>query len=189
MYLKINFNIENRILPYLCRIRRQKKTAIETKYQSLLLENREEITYVNGEATNADISEQSNGLISILHKGKSYTGILEKIDFANKEVTVSVDGQQFTTAIKEPIDMLLSNMGLDLKAMQKAEPVKAPMPGLVLKVLVTPGQEVNKGDALMILEAMKMENVIKSPATAVVKKVNAIKGQAVEKNTVLIEFA
>ena len=155
---------------------------------SFSVENREEITYVNGEATNADISEQSNGLISILHKGKSYTGILEKIDFANKEVTVSVDGQQFTTAIKEPIDMLLSNMGLDLKAMQKAEPVKAPMPGLVLKVLVTLGQEVNKGDALMILEAMKMENVLKATAAGVVKAIKVVERTAVEKGAILIEM-
>ncbi len=152
------------------------------------VEKREDITYVNGEATNADISELSNGLISVLHKGKSYTGILEKIDFTNKEVTVAVNGQQYVTAIKEPIDQLLSNMGLDLKAMLKAEPVKAPMPGLVLKMLVTPGQHVNKGDALMILEAMKMENVLKANAAGVVKAVKVAERTAVEKGAILIEM-
>jgi len=152
------------------------------------VENREDKTYVNGEANYADITEQSNGLISVLHKGKSYTAILEKLDLTNKEVTVSVDGQQYVCSIKEPIDLLLSNMGLDLKAMQKAEPVKAPMPGLVLKVLVTAGQQVNKGDALMILEAMKMENVLKATATGVVKTIKVAERTAVEKGSILIEM-
>ncbi len=155
---------------------------------SFSVEKKEEITFVNGQATNADISELPNGLISVLHKGKSYTGILEKIDFTNKEVTISVNGQLYLTTIKEPIDQLLSNMGLDLKAMQKAEPVKAPMPGLVLKMLVTPGQQVNKGDALMILEAMKMENVLKATTAGVVKAVKVAERTAVEKGTILIEM-
>lgn len=152
------------------------------------VENREDTTYVNGEANHVDITEQYNGLISVLHKGKSYTAILEKLDFTNKEVTVSVDGQQYVCGIKEPIDLLLSNMGLDLKAMQKAEPVKAPMPGLVLKVLVTAGQQVNKGDALMILEAMKMENVLKATAAGVVKTIKVAERTAVEKGAILIEM-
>lgn len=155
---------------------------------SFSVEKKEEIIFINGKAAHADISELSNGLISILHNGKSFTGILEKIDFANKEVTVAINGQQFTTTIKEPIDQLLSNMGLDMQAMKKAEPVKAPMPGLVLKVLVSQGQQVNKGDALMILEAMKMENVLKATGNSIVKSIKVAERTAVEKGAILIEM-
>ncbi|MBC7552646.1 MAG: biotin/lipoyl-binding protein [Taibaiella sp.] len=79
-------------------------------------------------------------------------------------------------------------MGLDLKAMQKAEPVKAPMPGMVLRVLVTAGQKVNKGDALIILEAMKMENLLKATVAGTVKTIKAVEKTAVEKGAVLLEM-
>ncbi len=143
---------------------------------------------VNDAAANCDISQQPNGLISVLLNNKSYTGIIEKIDRKAKEVTVRVNGQLYTTSIKEPIDLLLINMGMDLKANAKAEPVKAPMPGMVLKILVTPGQQVNKGDALIILEAMKMENLLKAAAAGTVKSIKAIEKTAVEKGAILIEM-
>jgi biotin carboxyl carrier protein len=143
---------------------------------------------LNDAAKSWDVSFLPNGLISILYNGKSYTGILEQIDRKAKEVTVRINGQIYKTAIKEPIDQLLSTMGLDLKAMQKAEPVKAPMPGLVLRVLVTPGQQINKGDGLLVLEAMKMENVLKAAGPATVKAIKVSERTAVEKGTVLIEL-
>jgi biotin carboxyl carrier protein len=79
-------------------------------------------------------------------------------------------------------------MGLDMSAMQKAEPIKAPMPGMVLKVLVTVGQQINKGDGLIVLEAMKMENILKATATATVKSIKATERTAVEKGAILIEL-
>ena len=143
---------------------------------------------LNDKTTDWDVSMQPNGLISVLHNGKSYTAIIEKADRKTKEVTMRINGQQYTTTIKEPIDQLLSNMGLDLKSMQKAEPVKAPMPGMILKILVAPGQQVNKGDGLIILEAMKMENLLKATATGTIKTIKAIERTAVEKGAVLIEM-
>lgn len=135
-----------------------------------------------------DVSWQPNGLISVLYNGRSYTAVIESTDLKNKEVTLKVDGQLFKTAIQEPIDQLLSNMGLDRKAMQKAEPIKAPMPGMVLKILVAPGQQINKGDGLVILEAMKMENILKATGPATVKAIKVAERTAVEKGTVLIEL-
>lgn len=149
--------------------------------------NGEGIT-LNDAAVSWDASVQHNGLVSVLYNGKSYTAIVEHINRDNKEVTLRINGRAYKTAIKEPIDMLLSNMGMDLKAMQKAEPVKAPMPGMVLKILVTPGQQISKGDGLVVLEAMKMENVLKATATATVKAIKVNERTAVEKGAVLIEL-
>lgn len=143
---------------------------------------------LNGIAVNLDIQPQPNGLISILYNNKSYTAIVDRIDNKNKELVVKINGQSYKIAIKEPIDQLLTSMGMDLKAMQKAEPVKAPMPGMILKILVEPGQQINKGDGLLILEAMKMENVIKATGPATVKTIKAVEKTAVEKGTVLIEL-
>jgi biotin carboxyl carrier protein len=99
-----------------------------------------------------------------------------------------VEGKTQTITLKEPIDQLLSQMGLDMKAMHKAESVKAPMPGLVLKVLVEAGQQIQKGDGLLVLEAMKMENIIKATGSATVKVIKVTERTAVEKGTVLIEL-
>lgn len=67
--------------------------------------------------------------------------------------------------------------------------LKAPMPGLVVRVTVTDGQLVQAGEGLIVLEAMKMENELRSPAAGTVAAIRVVPGQAVEKGQVLIEFA
>lgn len=66
--------------------------------------------------------------------------------------------------------------------------LKAPMPGLVLRVQVTPGQNVAAGTGVIVLEAMKMENELKAVGAGVVRAVRVSAGEAVEKGQVLIEF-
>jgi len=66
--------------------------------------------------------------------------------------------------------------------------LRAPMPGLVLRVQAEPGQAVGAGAGLVVLEAMKMENELKAAAAGVVKTVLVKPGQAVEKGQVLLEF-
>ena len=71
----------------------------------------------------------------------------------------------------------------------KVNELKAPMPGLVLEINVKPGDELQKGDRVLVLEAMKMENVIKAPADATVASIEVEKGKTVDKNQVMIRFA
>jgi pyruvate carboxylase subunit B len=66
--------------------------------------------------------------------------------------------------------------------------MKAPMPGLVVRVQVQAGEQVTAGTALVVLEAMKMENELKAAASGVVKSVRVAPGEAVEKGQILIEF-
>jgi biotin carboxyl carrier protein len=89
---------------------------------------------------------------------------------------------------KDQFDVLLDKLGLsDLNTVKVSE-IKAPMPGLVLKVFVAEGAEVKKGDSLFVLEAMKMENIIKSPADVIVKTVKIKPGDKVEKGQILMQF-
>ena len=69
------------------------------------------------------------------------------------------------------------------------KPVRAPMPGLVVRVEVNEGDHVKAGQGVVIIEAMKMENELKAEVTGVVKRVLAREGTAVEKGAVLVEFA
>ena len=68
------------------------------------------------------------------------------------------------------------------------KPVRAPMPGLVVKIEVAEGQSVVAGDGLVIVEAMKMENELRAETDATVKAVHVQAGEPVEKDQVLIEF-
>ena len=162
--------------------------AIVNEEQRFSIRKEEDQWFLNDKPVNLDIQAQPNGLLSIIYNGKSITALLEKVDKTAKELTLRIDGKTQVVAIKEPIDLLLSKMGFDLKAMQKAESVKAPMPGLVLKVLVEVGQQINKGDGLIVLEAMKMENILKATGTATVKAIKVAERTAVEKGAVLIEL-
>jgi pyruvate carboxylase subunit B len=74
------------------------------------------------------------------------------------------------------------------QARHSTEVLKAPMPGMVVRVQARVGESVAAGAGLVVLEAMKMENELKAAADGKVKMVRVSPGEAVEKGQVLIEF-
>ena len=66
--------------------------------------------------------------------------------------------------------------------------IKAPIPGVVIKINVQEGDSIAKGDPLLILEAMKMENIIKADCDCRVDKVLAAEGEAVQQDQELIQL-
>jgi len=66
--------------------------------------------------------------------------------------------------------------------------IKAPIPGLITRVLVTPGQEVAAGQSLVVLEAMKMENEIRAPRSGKILRVDVQPGQSVTLDAMLVEI-
>jgi pyruvate carboxylase subunit B len=67
-------------------------------------------------------------------------------------------------------------------------PIRAPMPGLVVRVAVEPGDEVAAGQGVVVVEAMKMENELRASVAGRVRAVHATAGQAVEKGAILVEL-
>lgn len=124
----------------------------------------------------------------MLYKGRSYNIDVVKLNAEEKSITLRINAVRYSLQLKDKYDELLHSLGLDDLADRKVNDIKAPMPGMVLKMLVNEGDAVKKGDGLLVLEAMKMENIIKSPADGVVKKISAVQGTAVEKNQLLIQF-
>jgi biotin carboxyl carrier protein len=143
-------------------------------------------TLANGPA--ADLVRVGPGRFSVLVGGKSFSVIVLKEDRENKTLRLRIGAHTCTARIEEEQDRLLQTLGANRSA-QKAGDLKAPMPGLVLSVLVKPGDRVKRNDPVLVLEAMKMENLIKAPADAEVKAVLAEKGRPVEKGQPLIQFA
>ena len=143
---------------------------------------------LNGDFYSLDIEKVDAQTWHILKDNTSYYVQWLERDEETKTYTLKVNGSLIVLEAKNEFDLLLEKMGMANVGIAKVSKLKAPMPGKVLDVLVTPGQEVVKGDGLVILEAMKMENVLKADDVGVVKSVNVSIGEAVEKNNVLIEF-
>ena len=74
-------------------------------------------------------------------------------------------------------------------AVAAGEPVKSPMPGNILKINVTQGQQVNEGDVIMVLEAMKMGNEIVATRSGTIAQIAVSKGAVVETGAVLAVIA
>ncbi len=135
-----------------------------------------------------DLVKESEHTFQILDKGKSYKASLIAVDFEHKEFTIKVNGRIYDLKLSDRFDQLVNKLGLEVSSSHKLKDVKAPMPGLVLNIAVSEGQEINIGDKLLILEAMKMENVIKSDGEGIVKAIHVNKGLAVDKGQLLIEM-
>lgn len=109
-----------------------------------------------------------------------------------------VDGRPYELVVDPNLHWMRSRYGLhqvevrDLEA-TVARPasgdgrIKAPIPGLITRVLVNPGELVELGQPLMVLEAMKMENEIRAPRTGRISQINVTPGQSVALGVVLAE--
>ncbi|MBK0382268.1 acetyl-CoA carboxylase biotin carboxyl carrier protein subunit [Pedobacter sp. SD-b] len=145
-----------------------------------------EIFNINGMDTDVDMVNLGNNRFHIIKNNRSFTAEVIAHHFTEKTFKIKVNNNIYDIEAKDQYDELLKDLGLENLNATKLKEIKAPMPGLVLKVLVNEGDEIRKGENLFVLEAMKMENMIKAPADLVVKKLNIKAGDKVEKNQVLV---
>jgi acetyl/propionyl-CoA carboxylase alpha subunit len=143
---------------------------------------------LNGSPLSWDFTRINDTTFHIIHNNKSYSAELIQLDKATKTIKLKINGGIHTVELKDRYDLLLEKMGINGAAAGKLNSVKAPMPGLIVKINVAAGDVVKQSDALLVLEAMKMENMIKASADATVSQVKVKKGDSVEKGQVLIEF-
>lgn len=107
---------------------------------------------------------------------------------AQGNIRVRLNGVEQSLQVVDGRAVLLERMGMTLVEDAGQDRVEAPMPGKVLSINVSVGDEVAEGDALLVLEAMKMENVIRAPRAGVLADIAPTAGQAVEKGALLVAY-
>ncbi|QCE42607.1 acetyl-CoA carboxylase biotin carboxyl carrier protein subunit [Psychroserpens sp. NJDZ02] len=135
-----------------------------------------------------DAVETKKDSFHLLENNKPFRVEVLASDFDNKSYQIKVNNNLYTVQIENQLDALIKALGFEVGASKIIDNIKAPMPGLILDIMVNPGDEVTVNTPLLILEAMKMENSIVSPRDGIIKSVTGTKGNTVDKGELLIEF-
>jgi len=137
---------------------------------------------VDGKPVPVSLEKVSQNLYSLFLDNRSYEVVI------SEGTVVSVDRQPVAVDVKDMRALLLEKYGAQSSASHQTQSLRAPMPGLVLRVSVKPGEAVQAGQSALVLEAMKMENDLRIAADGTVRQVHVSPGDAVAKNALLIDF-
>ena len=131
---------------------------------------------------------EDDRFFTLTFKGQTFHGELLENRTEENRIKLKINHRVFDVRKSGPLDELISSMGLDVPKVKKLKELQSPMPGRVVSIHVTIGQELQVGDEILSLEAMKMENSLKAEGIGKVKAILVENGQVVEKGVVLIEF-
>lgn len=126
--------------------------------------------------------------IILLNGNKKYKCEILKENSIDQSYVIKINGHISSIRLMKSVEKTIEKLGINKKSQQNINILKAPMPGLILKLMVKVGDQIKKGEALIILEAMKMENILSSPVDGTIKEIKVKPQQTVEKNNVLINF-
>ncbi|MBT8205608.1 MAG: acetyl-CoA carboxylase biotin carboxyl carrier protein subunit [Eudoraea sp.] len=135
-----------------------------------------------------DCIETAAASYHVLVNNQPYSAKVLQSDFNRKHYEIQINSNRYMVEISDRLDLLIDEMGFSLVSSMNISSIEAPMPGLILDINVSVGQEVNEDEALLVLEAMKMENIITAPRGGVIKAIHISKGNPVDKGQLLIEF-
>lgn len=154
----------------------------------LITVNKEELQCSTSDVDSLDSILVNENTLHVLDKNSAFDVEIIHSNFLNKTITLSINGNIYDVKLEDEYDQQIKKMGLLAVTTQKLNEVKAPMPGLIVDVLVEVGQEVIEGTPLLVLSAMKMENVILAQGEGIIKSVEVKKDDAVEKGQLIIEM-
>ncbi len=131
-------------------------------------------------------TRQENGRYLLRIGTKLYK--VDNVQYDQQEVTFTLNGHWCEVDIRNEQDLLLDRLGFKRAGEIGEGELNAPMPGKILEILVTEGDEVELGDPVAILEAMKMENELKAPVAGIVTSIAVSVGDSLEKDALILEI-
>lgn len=142
---------------------------------------------VDGEEMGADMRlVGAPGIYSLLIEHASHEIVLDPENDQRSQYGVMVGGMRFEVKVQDERSRRLALVDRSLRAPDGELLIKAPIPGLIVRVPVSTGQEVAEGDTLVILEAMKMENELRAPRAGVVHEVKVQPGAQVAQGQTML---
>ena len=136
---------------------------------------------IDGQRLEADAAEVSPGIYSILINGKSFDVRVERL---GSQLRVIAGGREFSVLLQDEREWRRNRAGsVEAEGRQQ---VLAPMPGKIVRVLVSAGDSVRAGQGLLVVEAMKMQNEIRAPKSGTIDRVRVVEGQTVNAGEVVV---
>lgn len=144
--------------------------------------------HLDGEDVAAQVMPVDGTPVRMVTIGEEVHRVVVRPGAARGAYTLWLDGYRFEVdALDERMKAIRELSGAGAGPSGPA-PLKAPMPGLIVRVNVAVGDQVQAGQGIVVMEAMKMENELKASAAGRVKSVLATPGTAVEKGALLVEL-
>lgn len=131
-------------------------------------------------------SRQKNGRYLLRMGTKLYK--IDNVSYNKHTVTFTLNSNWHSVTVRDEQDLLLDELGFKTAGEIGEGELNAPMPGKILEVLVSEGDEVELGQPVAILEAMKMENELKAPIDGEVVSINIAEGDSLEKDALILEI-
>ena len=143
------------------------------------------IIAINGEKHQVDLIQISDNLYSIIiNNESSFISYNEK----DSQIYLSDSNQDIIITIQTELDLMIAEFGFATSEDEQAGEIHAFIPGLITKLFVNVGDDVEEGYHLCLLEAMKMENEINAPISGIVKSINVSEGSSIEKGDLIMEI-
>lgn len=153
-----------------------------------LLEQNENLlkVKVDDKIYDVDLMHNDEGVFSIIHEGRSYNIELVQSE-KPKHYSAYTLYNTYDVEVIDAESRYLRNRGVG-GLIGSENTVSSPMPGKVVKIPVSVGDPVRKGDTVVIISAMKMESEYKAPIDGVVSKINVSEQETIDANQILIEI-
>ena len=143
---------------------------------------------LNGESTTAHLEDVPGTPVRLVTIGNEVHRVVVRRGDSRGRYTLWVDGWRFEGDALDERTRAIREISAAAAGPSGPAPVVAPMPGLIVRVSVEVGQEVQAGEGVVVMEAMKMENELRASAAGRVRAVHGVPGKAVEKGMILVEF-
>ncbi len=156
--------------------------TINNKKKEVTLSNNSEVT-LDGKNYHYEIIELGENDFVMRIDNKFYEISADKID--SEQYSLFVNGKVVEAVVRTGLQERASSLIEKSSDIKHKMEVKAPMPGMILKIKKNTGDKVQKGDSIVILEAMKMENDIKTPFSGLIKEIKVKENNPVEKGAIL----
>ena len=148
----------------------------------------DDVRFEDGETLRTDLAEIEGSPVRMVKLGSHVYRVVVVKRRGKGRFVLWVDGYRFEAEALDERTRQIRDVSAANAAPSGPAPIVAPMPGLVIRVNVSPGDRVEAGHGVVVMEAMKMENELRATTSGVVRSVNVTPGTAVERGAVLVEL-